>query len=63
MSNYNVKYNLFKYARNDTIITLKLYKELSELCHLIAKCDTIKMSTALMMANCGFMLNMHDNVL
>ena len=26
MSNYNVKENLIKYAKNDTIITLKLYK-------------------------------------
>ena len=63
MSNYNVKYNLIKYARNDTIITLKLYKELNKICHLILKCDILKMLTAGMMANYGFMLNIHDNVL
>ena len=31
MSNYNVKENLIKYAKNDTIITLKLYKELNKI--------------------------------
>jgi len=35
MSNYNVKENLIKYAKNDTIITLKLYKELNKICHII----------------------------
>ena len=63
MSNYNVKENLIKYAKNDTVITLKLYKELNNICHLILKCDILKMLTAGMMANYGFMLNMHDNVL
>ena len=63
MSNYNVKENLIKYAKNDTIITLKLDKELNNICHLILKCDILKMLTAGMMANYGFMLNMHDNVL
>ena len=41
MSNYNVKENLIKYAKNDTIITLKLYKELNKICHLILKCDIL----------------------
>ena len=63
MSNYNVKENLIKYAKNDTIITLKLYKELNNICHLSLQCDILKMLTAGMMANYGFMLNMHDNVL
>ena len=39
ISNYNVKENLIKYAKNDTNITLKLYKELNKICHLILKCD------------------------
>ena len=42
MSNYNVKENLIKYAKNDTIIALKLYKELNNICHLILKCDILK---------------------
>ena len=42
MSNYNVKENLIKYAKNDTIVTLKLYKELNKICHLILKCDILK---------------------
>ena len=42
MSNYNVKENLTKYAKNDTIITLKLYKELNNICHLILKCGILK---------------------
>ena len=63
MSNYNVKENLIKYAKNDTVITLKLYKELNKICHLILKCDILKKLTAGIMANYGFMLNIHDNVL
>ena len=42
MSNYNCKENLIKYAKNDTIITLKLYKELNNICHLILKYDILK---------------------
>ena len=42
MNNYNVKEYLLKYAENDTIITLKLYKELNNFCHLILKCDILK---------------------
>ena len=63
MNNYNVKENLLKYAENDTIITLKLYKELNKICHLILKCDILTMLTAGMMASYDFMLNIHDNVL
>ena len=63
MSNYNVKDNLIKHTKNDTIITLKLYKEFNSICHLILKCDILKLLTAGMMANFGFMLNMNDNVL
>ena len=40
-----------------------MYNELKNICHLILKCDMFKMLTAGMMANYGFMLNMHDNVL
>ena len=63
MSNCNVKENLIKYAKNGKIITLKLYKELNNICHLILKCDILKMLTAGMMANYGFMLNIHDSVI
>ena len=42
MSNYIVKENLTKYAKNDTIITLKLYKELNNICHLVLNCDILK---------------------
>ena len=42
MSNYNVKDNLTKYAKNDAIVTLKWYKELNKICHLILKCDILK---------------------
>ena len=63
LSNYNVKENLIKYAKNDTIITLELYRAINNLCHEILKTDILRMSTAGMMANYGFMLNIHDNVL
>ena len=42
MSKYSIKENLIKYAKNYTIITLKLYKELNNICHLILKCDILK---------------------
>jgi len=61
--NYNVKENLIKYAKNDTVITLELYRAINNLCHEILKCDILRMLTAGMMANYGFMLNIHDNVL
>ena len=42
VSNYNVKEKSIKYAKNDTVITLKLYKELNNICRLILKCDILK---------------------
>jgi len=53
---------LIKYAKNDTVITLELYRAINNLCHEILKCDILRMLTAGMMANYGFMLNIHDNV-
>ena len=49
--------------KNDTIITLELYRAINHLCHEILKTDILRMLTAGMMANYGFMLNIHDTIL
>ena len=40
-----------------------MYKELNKICHLILKYDILKMLTAGMMTNYGFVLNIHHNLL
>ncbi len=58
LQNYNIGIELEKYAKNDTVITLKLYEKINELCHSILKTDILRMLTAGMMANYGLMKNL-----
>ena len=61
--NYCIKHHLFKYGRNDTIITLELYEALNELCHKYLNTDILRMLTIGAMSNYGFMLNMPNECL
>ena len=63
MNNFSVKDHLFKYAKNDTIMTLELYRALNILCHKYLQIDILRMLTMGMMANYGFMLNLPKEVL
>ena len=63
LNNYNIKENLFKYAKNDTLITLELYRALNKLSHDYLNTDILRMLTLGMMANYGFMLNLPNECL
>ena len=63
LESYNIGEHLFKYAKNDTLITLELYRALNNLCHKYLKTDILRMLTVGMMANYGFMMNLPNECL
>ena len=62
LNNYNIKDNLIKYAKNDTYITLDLYRALNKLCYEVFKCDILNFLTVGQMANYGLMTNLPKDI-
>ena len=63
LNNYDIRKHLFKYAINDTKITLELYRALNRLCHEYLNTYILRMLTLGMMSNYGFMLNLPSECL
>ena len=62
LNNYNIKDNLLKYAKNDTYITLELYRALNKICYNVFKCDIVNFLTVGQMANYGLMTNLPKEI-